>query len=196
MSTSMYSVTLTFFMCICASDTFAKTGEPITTYKDAYINFRYPANLYKKINRPDTDISGAKMRFYNLERRNGDVSDVITICNATVNVCANIESQTSPYWIDGDTKQLALYDTTVPVAHMEKKDGDVYEAFPLCPAADETGKSSSYGADCYVAVKFDGQNTVSLTYWLGSNADARTRRSKLDAVRRARKILESISKPK
>jgi hypothetical protein len=196
MRTFVYSVSLSLLMCICASDTSAMTRESTTIYQDTYVKFRYPANLYKTISRADANVNGAKLRSYNLKRWNGDVSDVITICNAAVSACANANNQTSPYWIDSDTKRLALYDATATVTHIQIKNEDVYEAFPLCPAIDETGKSNSYGAYCYAAIKSNGKNTVSLTYWLASNAGDLTGRPKLGSVKRARQVLDSISKPK
>lgn len=180
-------------MCICyASDVRGKTADAVTIYRDTYVSFRYPTSLYKKVEQPTDGATGDKLRFYNLSRRSNEISDAITVCGASMTLCAGSERQTSPYWIDANTHQLALYDTTATVIHRKTSDADVYEAFPLCPSTDKSGRSDAYGGECYVAVKTNGQQTVSLTYWLGSSLIARSGRVRLDAIDRARKILGSL----
>jgi hypothetical protein len=187
-----YAIPVLFICIYYTSNVLGKTGEAVTIYRDTYVSFRYPTGLYKKVQQTTDGATSDKLRFYNLSRRSGQIFDAITVCEASMIVCASSERQTSPYWIDANTQQLALYHTTATVIRRKTPNADVYEAFPLCPSTNKNGRSDAYGGECYVAVKTNGQQTVSLTYWLGPNVIARSGPVRLNAIDRARKILDSL----
>ncbi len=187
---------LTFYTCIFASGALGNTAYPFTVYRDAYISFRYPSDLYKKVESPSDSTSFDKFRVYDLARTGNEIVDSITVCGEPLSTCASTENQTRPYWLDADTGSLAIFDTTSAVAHRKVQDGDVYEAFPLCPSTDKEGRSDRYGGECYVAVKAAWGKTYSLTYWLGASGNAKTGRVRMQAIDRARKILDSLGQSK
>ncbi|WP_155624485.1 hypothetical protein [Burkholderia diffusa] len=190
------AVVLTMCACIFASGALGKTPYPVTLYCDKYISFIYPSNLYKKIEPPSESTSDGELRFYDLMRRGDGIDDSITVCSESLPACASTENQAKPYWLDVDTGRLVIFHTTSTVTHREIHDGDVYEAFPLCPSTDKRGRSDPYGGECYAAVKATGNKTYSLVYWLGSSENARSRPARTQAVNRARMILDSLGQPK
>lgn len=196
MNILMRFTVLTLYTCISMSGALGKTACPFTLYRDAYISFRYPSDLYKKVEPPSDSTSFGKLRFYDLARRGNDIIDSITVCGDSLSTCASTENQTRPYWLDADTGSLAIFETTSTVTHRKVQDGDVYEAFPLCPSTDKEGRSDPYGGECYVAVKAAWSKTYSLTYWLGASGNAKTGQVRMQAIDRARKILDSLGQSK
>ncbi|CAG9242086.1 conserved hypothetical protein [Burkholderia diffusa] len=184
------------YACIFSSGALGKTAYPVGLYCDRFVSFIYPSNLYKKIEPPSESASDGKVRFYDLMRRGDGIVDSITVCGESLSTCASNENQAKPYWLDVDTGRLAIFHTTSTVTHREIHDGDVYEAFPLCPSMDKRGRSDPYGGECYAAVKATGNKTYSLVYWLGTSENVRSGPARTQALNRARRILDSLGQPK
>ncbi|WP_155768795.1 hypothetical protein [Burkholderia diffusa] len=184
------------YACIFPSGALGKTAYPVVLYCDGFVGFIYPFNLYKKIEPAIEPASDGKFSFYDLVRYANNIVDSIAVCGDSLSTCARTENQAKPYWLDVDTGRLAIFHTTSTVTHREIHDGDVYEAFPLCPSTDKRGRSDPYGGECYAAVKAAGNKTYSLVYWLGSSESARSRPARTQAVNRARMIIDSLGRPK
>ncbi|WP_155741065.1 hypothetical protein [Burkholderia diffusa] len=178
--------------CIFTSGALGKMVYPVALYLDKHVGFIYPSNLYKKVAPRSESTFGGKLYFYDLVRRDDGVVDSITVCGESLSTCADTENQTMPYWLDADDGRLAIFNITSTVTHRETRDGDVYEAFPLCPSTDKRGRSDPYGGECYAAVKATWNKTYSLVYWLGTSENVRGGVVRTQAIDRARKILDSL----
>lgn len=157
------------------------------TYEGSHLQFQYPINFYQSITKTRTD---GDVEFFDLRRNRGDAIDILTFCNNSLSVCASGDSQIRPYWFDPSDGTLALFHVTATVKHHRTQEGDIYEAYPLCPADGSDGRTIPYGGECYIALITNDRETVSLTYWLGQHVVKSAERS--TAIRQARQILRSV----
>jgi len=160
--------------------------ESSVAYDGAHLHFKYSINFYEKITKTGEE---ANVRFFDLKRSRGGVVDILTFCDNSLLVCAGGASQIRPYWFDADDGSLVLFHVTAAVTHRYTQDGEIYEAYPLCPTDASDGTIIPYGGECYIGLITNGRQTVSLTYWLGPNPIRSADRS--TAIARARQILLS-----
>ena len=161
------------------------------TYDVLHLQFKYLVHFYEKITKTGMD---GGVELFDLKRSGGGAIDILTSCNNSLFVCAGGVSQIRPYWFDADDGSLVLFHVTAAVTHRYTQDGEIYEAYPLCPADASNGMTDPYGGECYIGLITTGRQTVSLTYWLGRNPVRSVDRS--TAIARARQILLSAIEPK
>lgn len=171
------------FVFLSGTEDYAR--EPRKEFFDKRIVFSYPANRYSKVRFGEVTEDG--FYTYYLKVKGSDTEDVLTVCKANLSHCGLDTGAIKPYWYSSDGS-LMLFSATTTVEKKTVDSGKVsYEAFPACPATDNEG-TSAYGGDCYELVE-GGDNTLSLTYWIGPKS---LHRSKSNAVKQARIILKSV----
>jgi len=193
--TMLIRLVIVFVIFMNLTSAIGKSNWPYSFYHDSYISFSYPKGLYENLRPAGETIGNGKLRSYDLVRR-GDNWDQVTICEDSLSSCAANDSQTSPYWLDADTRQLTIYDQTTIFVHRKIPGGDIYEGVALCPSTDNDGRSAAYGGECYVGVKTNGRRTFSLKYWIGPNENRAPNRSRTEEMDRARKLLKALGGPR
>ena len=94
---------------VYSSAIFPQESNNMATYRDSSIQFKYPKNRYKKIEVSSEANLNYDFRTYDLIRQNADDADTITICNNSLDHCADSRNKTRPYWLDADTHELILF---------------------------------------------------------------------------------------